>query len=68
MQKKLSKVYLAEAIREILLSVPDLGRATFTRMDCGQRVLEEYGEFNANDFFETWTDTRQQMRLPESSP
>jgi hypothetical protein len=68
MLKKLSKRYLKEAVREILLSVPDSGRDAFTSIECGQRVLEEYGDFNADDFSETWTDARRQMRLTAPSP
>jgi hypothetical protein len=65
MQKKLSKAYLAEAVREVLLSVPDSDREAFPRTDCEQRVREEYGDFNTDDFSVSWTNVHQQMRLRE---
>ena len=68
MQRKLSKIYLSEAIREILLSVPDSGRKAFTDIECEQRVREEYGDFNADDFPKAWSESRQHMRLTEQQP
>jgi len=62
MQKKLSKLYLAEAVREILLSVPDEGREAFPRVECEQRVREEYGDFDSDDFSVTWTNVHSRTR------
>jgi hypothetical protein len=67
MQRKLSKLYLSEAVREILLSVPDLDRGAFVRTECEQRVREEYGDFNIEDFSEAWTGARRPMRLTDQS-
>jgi hypothetical protein len=67
MQKRLSKLYLSEAAREIFLSVPDLDRDAFTRTQCEQRVREEYGDFNTDDFSEVWIDARQKMKLNNPS-
>jgi hypothetical protein len=68
MQKKLSKVYLSEAVREILLSVPDSSRIALTSAECEQRVCEEYGDFDAEDFAAAWTETRRQMSLIDPNP
>ncbi len=68
MPKKLSKIYLSEAIREILLSVPDSSRAALTSLECEQRVCEEYGDFELADFAVTWQEVRQQMSLIGQSP
>ena len=62
MQKKLSKLYLAEAVREILLSVPDEGREAFARAECEQRVHEEYGDFNTDDFSASWASVHSRSR------
>ena len=63
MQKKLSKVYLSEAVREILLSVPDSNRAALTSAECEQRVCEEYGDFDTDTFVAAWAEARRQLSL-----
>jgi hypothetical protein len=68
MQKKLSKDYLSEAVREILLSVPDSSRADLMSVECEQRVCEEYGDFDAVDFDAAWVEARRQMSLVDPSP
>jgi hypothetical protein len=68
MQKKLSKDYLSEAVREILLSVPDSSRAALTSAECEQRVCEEYGDFDADVFTAAWVEARRQMSLMDASP
>jgi len=68
MQKKLSKDYLSEAVREILLSVPDSSRAALTSVECEQRVCEEYGDFEVDVFAAAWAEARQQMSLVDPSP
>jgi hypothetical protein len=68
MQKKLSKEYLWEAVREILLSVPDSSRAALTIVECEQRVCEEYGDFDTDVFAAAWAETRRQMSLMGPSP
>jgi hypothetical protein len=68
MQKKLSKVYLSEAVREILLSVPDSSRAALTSAECEQRVCEEYGDFDTDVFAAAWAEARRQMSLIDASP
>jgi hypothetical protein len=68
MQKKLSNVYLSEAIREILLSVPDSSRKALTSTECEQRACEEYGDFDADDFAAAWAEVRRQMSLIDPSP
>jgi hypothetical protein len=68
MQKKLSKVYLSEAVREILLSVPDSNRAALTSAECEQRVCEEYGDFDTALFAAAWAETRRQLSLIAPSP
>jgi hypothetical protein len=68
MQKRLSKIYLSEAVREILLGVPDSSRAALTSLECEQRVCEEYGDFDFADFVVAWQEVRQQMSLIGQSP
>jgi len=68
MQKKLSKDYLSEAVREILLSVPDSSRAAFSSVECEQRVCEEYGDFETDVFAAAWAEARRQMSLMDPSP
>ncbi|HEV3303319.1 MAG TPA: hypothetical protein VG055_26940 [Planctomycetaceae bacterium] len=68
MQKKLSKDYLSEAVREILLSVPDSSRAALTSAQCEQRVCEEYGDFDTDVFDAAWVEARRQMSLVDPSP
>jgi len=68
MQKKLSKDYLSEAVREILLSVPDSSRGALTSVDCEQRVCEEYGDFDIDVFAAAWAEARRQMSLVDPSP
>jgi hypothetical protein len=68
MQKKLSKDYLSEAVREILLSVPDSNRAALTSAECERRVCEEYGDFDTDVFAAAWAETRRQMSLMGPSP
>jgi len=68
MQKRLSKIYLSEAVREILLGVPDSSRAALTSLECEQRVCEEYGDFDLADFSVAWQEVRQQMSLTGQSP
>jgi len=68
MQKKLSKDYLSEAVREILLSVPDSSRAALTSAECEQRVCEEYGDFDSDVFAAAWVEARRQMSLMDASP
>ncbi len=63
MQKRLSKTYLSEAVREILLSVPDSSRAALTSAECERRVCEEYGDFDIDLFTAAWVETRRQMSL-----
>jgi hypothetical protein len=68
MQKKLSKIYLSEAVREILLSVPDSSRAALTGAECERRVCEEYGDFDRDLFAVAWAETRRQLSLIDSIP
>jgi len=68
MQKKLSKTYLSEAVREILLSVPDSSRAALTSAECERRVSEEYGDFDIDLFAAAWVETRRQLSLIDASP
>jgi hypothetical protein len=68
MQKKLSKDYLSEAVREILLSVPDSSRAALTSVECERRVCEEYGDFDTDVFAGAWAEARRQMSLMNPSP
>ena len=68
MQKKLSKIYLGEAVREILLSTPDSSRAALTSLECEQRVCEEYGDFDIDLFAAVWLETRRQLSLIDASP
>jgi hypothetical protein len=68
MQKKLSKLYLSEAVREILLSATDTSRAALASLECEQRVCEEYGDFDFADFVVAWQEVRQQMSLIGQSP
>jgi hypothetical protein len=68
MQKKLSKLYLSEAVREILLSVPDSSRAALTSAECERRVCEEYGDFDIDLFAAAWAETRRQLSLIDSMP
>jgi hypothetical protein len=57
-----------EAVREILLSVPDSSRAALTSAECAQRVCEEYGDFDGEDFAAAWAEARRQMSLIGTSP
>jgi hypothetical protein len=68
MPKKLSKIYLGEAVREILLSTPDSSRAALTSLECEQRVCEEYGDFDIDLFAAVWLETRRQLSLIDASP
>jgi hypothetical protein len=68
MQKKLSKDYLSEAVREILLSVPDTSRAALTSAECEQRVCEEYGDFDPDSFAAAWVEVRRQLSLIGPTP
>lgn len=68
MQKKLSKDYVSEAVREILLSVPDSSRAALTSAECERRVCEEYGDFDTDIFADAWAEARRQMSLIDPSP
>jgi hypothetical protein len=68
MQRKLSKLYLSEAVREILLSVPDSSRAALTSAECERRVCEEYGDFDIDLFAAAWAETRRQLSLIDSMP
>ncbi len=66
MQRKLSKIYLSEAIREILLSVPDSSRAALTSAECERRVREEYGDIDIDLFAAAWAETRRKLSLIDS--
>lgn len=68
MQKNLSKDYLSEAVKEILLSVPDSSRAALTSAECQRRVCEEYGDFETDIFGVAWAEARRQMSLIDPSP
>lgn len=62
MPNRLSKLYLSEAVREILLSMSDSARDVFTPAECEHRIREGYGDFCQDDFDEAWSLEQKHMR------